>query len=159
MKSEADYLAEQMAQARLALSRTLHEMAESLKDAADPRGWTANYPWASLSTAAVVGFLIASAVIPSRDEKLRECLKNRMPEAAAEPGAAPATAGAVSPPKASKTSMILGPLMDAARTVLVSVIASAVSGKAYPGGNEPPQQPSPAFSTFSEPSQDPTEPL
>lgn len=149
-----------MANAKLAMSQTLHEMADSLKDAADPRAWTAQYPWVSLGAAAAVGFLLASAVTPSRDETLAQRLKSLMPETPAEP-VAPQAPGyaAPPPPKPSKASMIIGPLMDAVKTALVGAISSAVTAKAHQNGDQQPQEDVPQPHAYSEPVHGPTEPL
>lgn len=64
--SEAEYLKREADDARGAISRTLHEMRASLKDAGDVRAWARTYPWSTLGVAAAAGFLVAAAFVPRR---------------------------------------------------------------------------------------------
>jgi len=65
-KSEAQFLDDQAAAARLAIEDTLARMRETLKDGADIRAWAQKYPWATVGASAAAGFLLASALRPKR---------------------------------------------------------------------------------------------
>jgi hypothetical protein len=60
--SEADFLAEQAAAARRALSVTLERMRADLGDSADLSAWARRYPWPTVGIAAAAGFLAVVAV-------------------------------------------------------------------------------------------------
>jgi hypothetical protein len=70
--SETEYLTCEANAAREAISDTLAQMRQSLKDSADVRAWARQYPWATLGAAAAAGFLAATAVIPKRRESEKE---------------------------------------------------------------------------------------
>src|SRR5688572_25776273 len=88
--SEAEFLQRQIADASAAMSKTLHEMTDALKDSANLRAWMGEYPWVTLGASAVGGFFLASALTPTRDESFKERIKSLFPEAppaaAAMPG-------------------------------------------------------------------------
>jgi hypothetical protein len=64
--SETEYLAREADQARAAITATMDQMRDSLKEAADVRAWARRYPWATLGAAAAAGFVAAKAVLPKR---------------------------------------------------------------------------------------------
>jgi hypothetical protein len=64
--SETEYLAREATEAQAAIQATLEQMRATLKDAADVRAWTRQYPWATLGVAAAAGFVAAKVVLPSR---------------------------------------------------------------------------------------------
>ena len=65
-KSSDEYLANQIADARLALESTLDDLTLDLARAADLRRWVRRYPWAALGTALVAGFTLAHVVTKSK---------------------------------------------------------------------------------------------
>lgn len=134
--SEAEFLAQQAEQARQAMSRTLQDLANALKEGTDPRAWTQQYPLASLGVAAALGFVVASAVTPASDQTLQERLRSLVPQAPPAPAAPPAQAPGA--PKSSPLWSIAGPLLDAFKTALVSTVSAAVSAKVQqPQGASP----------------------
>jgi hypothetical protein len=141
-------------QAGKAMSATMHEMADQLAKAADPRAWTQEHPWYSVGAAAILGFMAASALTPARGESFKERLEELFPEHPApppEPAHAPKAApGQPNSQKPSHMSSIMGHLVDAVKTALVSTISSAVTAKVHQDG---PPQPSSATSV------DPTAPV
>jgi len=62
----ADSLDREAQQARDAISHSLDQLRDSLKDAGDVRAWTRQYPWASVGVAAAAGALAALAIAPRR---------------------------------------------------------------------------------------------
>ena len=129
--SEADYLAHQGEQAKAAMGRLTTDMGECLRSAANLPGWISEFPWTSMAAAAAAGFVVASALTPSRDESFRERLESLIEEVKSHSAVAAATA----PTKESeaKTRSLAGGLlthlMGVVQTVLVSTISSAVSAK------------------------------
>ena len=67
-KSSNEYLADQIADARLALGSTLDDLTLDVARAADLRRWVRRYPWAAVGTAAVAGFTLAYILTPKRRE-------------------------------------------------------------------------------------------
>jgi len=67
--SEAMYLKEQSANAKAAIKNALTDFGKGLGHGVDPRAWTQEYPWMSVGAAAILGFVAASAVIPSKEEQ------------------------------------------------------------------------------------------
>src|ERR1051325_3276926 len=63
---ESEFLRKQADDARRAITDTLARMEQSLKESADVKAWTREYPWPSLGVAAACGFLTAMALTPSR---------------------------------------------------------------------------------------------
>jgi ElaB/YqjD/DUF883 family membrane-anchored ribosome-binding protein len=64
--SPRDFLGQQADEAQAAMTATLAEMQESLKDAADLDAWARQYPWPTVGAAAALGFLVAATVTPSK---------------------------------------------------------------------------------------------
>jgi len=64
---EGLFLAQQAADAKTAMQRTVADMQETLKEAADVRWWTQQYPWYAMGAAAVVGFVAATRVLAPPD--------------------------------------------------------------------------------------------
>lgn len=65
--NEGVFLAQQAADARTAMQRTVADIQETLKEAADVRWWTQQYPWYAMGAAAVVGFVTATRVLGPPD--------------------------------------------------------------------------------------------
>src|SRR5688572_1925296 len=92
---EAEFLAKQAEDATAAMTAVVHGIADSLKDAANPAGWTRQHPWPSLGAAAVLGFVAASAITPSKGQTWKERFESLFPDvpAPADPQAAAAAMG------------------------------------------------------------------
>jgi hypothetical protein len=67
-KSESVYLKEQAANAKAAFTQTLSEIATGLGRGASVKAWTAEHPWVMVSSAAIAGFTVACATVPSKQE-------------------------------------------------------------------------------------------
>jgi hypothetical protein len=63
--SEAAFLQGEAQTAKAAIVRTLEDLKEDLRTAADLRLWTEQHPWAALGIASLAGFMAASVVVPS----------------------------------------------------------------------------------------------
>ena len=63
---EAQYLREQAANAKAALTQTLTEARQALVAGLRPGEWAGRHPWVALGGAAVAGFVAASQLIPSK---------------------------------------------------------------------------------------------
>jgi hypothetical protein len=111
-QDEATFLQQQAADAKVAMQRTLAEMQETAKAAADVRWWTQQYPWIAVGAATVLGFVAATVI--TKD------------------GATPPAAEAAQHRPASKPSLLaslLSPLFTTLRGVLVSAAVSGVMDK------------------------------
>lgn len=134
--SEADFLAVQATHAREAMGQALHEMADALKQGTDPRAWVQQYPLISMGAAAALGFLAASAVTPSRDETLKQRLRELFPEVAAPAEPVAQTASTPKQKKPPAWMNMASPLMDALKTVLVSAVSSTITAKTHQQASE-----------------------
>lgn len=160
--SEAEFLNRQMSDASAAMSKTLHEMTDALKDSANLRAWMGEYPWITLGASAVGGFFLASALTPTRDESFKERIKSLFPEEPAPPAAAaaaPAGPTQVAQAKAAGGGGMMSGLMvhvvDAVKTALVSTLSAAVTSKVHMDGGSPPAS---EGRTTGHPATDPTAP-
>lgn len=136
--SESDFLALQATRAREAMGQALHQMADALKEGTDPRAWVQQYPLISMGAAAALGFLAASAVTPSREETLKERLRELFPEApAAQPPVQVAAAEtSARHTKSSAWMNMASPLLDALKTALVSAVSSTITAKTHQQASE-----------------------
>lgn len=99
---EAVFLAQQAADAKIAMQRTIAEIKVSATAAADVRWWTQQYPWYAVGAAAIVGFIGIGKVLAP----------------------APPPQPVVTAPAAS--SSWLTPLFEMLRTTIMSAIIGAV---------------------------------
>src|SRR5438128_1042306 len=90
---EAEFLAKQAEDATAAMTAVVHGIADSLKDAANPAAWTRQHPWPSLGAAAVLGFVAASAVTPSKGQTWKERFETLFPDVPAADAQAAASVG------------------------------------------------------------------
>jgi len=57
------------------MSRAVDDLKRELAQGADPRAWMQVHPWATMGAAAVAGFVAASMLVPSEEEKALKRLK------------------------------------------------------------------------------------
>ena len=136
---EAEFLKKQAEDATAAMTAVVHGIADSLKDAANPASWTREHPWPSLGAAAVLGFVAASAITPSKGQTWKERFETLFPDVPVDPNAAGPAAGsyaggyAQQPPpqkKQSKMWSVAAPMLDMLKTALMTSISSALATKA-----------------------------
>jgi len=60
--NDSVFLAQQAADAKTAMQRTVQEMQTTVQQAANVRWWTQQYPWYAVGAAAVLGFVAATQV-------------------------------------------------------------------------------------------------
>lgn len=70
--NESQYLANESADAKQAVQKAVDDLKSSLGQAADPRLWTKEHPWAAMGVSLVAGFAAAAALTPRQDESLGE---------------------------------------------------------------------------------------
>src|SRR5690349_10314694 len=75
--SEADFLAQQQAQARTAISNTLADMKHAVAQSVNLREWTREHPWILMGTAAVAGAVAAALLTPSKEETFKEFFEEK----------------------------------------------------------------------------------
>ena len=56
------FLTQQAADAQTAIHQTLTEMQATAREAANVRWWTQHYPWSAVGAAAVLGYVVTTAV-------------------------------------------------------------------------------------------------
>jgi hypothetical protein len=144
---ESAFLTKQAADAKAAIARVSEELKNDLAKGVDPRAWMQVAPWTTLASAAVAGFLAAAATIPSKEQQALRRLR-RMEKALDEHeydrthddrGRRNGRDG--KHPDAGKSSLLgsaVGSLMAAVQPVLVSVLTTAMGGRATtPPGTDP----------------------
>jgi hypothetical protein len=67
--SESQYLAQQQADAKKAIERSLEQLRAELMQSADPRAWMQTHPWMTLCASAVAGFVASAATVPSKEQQ------------------------------------------------------------------------------------------
>jgi len=63
------FLTQQATDAKTAMQRTLADMQATVKEAADVRWWTQQYPWYAVGAAAVLGFVTATRALAPADHR------------------------------------------------------------------------------------------
>jgi hypothetical protein len=115
------------------MDQTRQDITNRIKDLVDPRTWVSQYPWTSLGAVTALGFLAASAITPTHEESFKHRLQTLFPQTAGQPAAAStATTGTGEPEPKRKQSILQSmakPLLDTAKTVLVSAISSTIQAK------------------------------
>lgn len=66
---EGVFLTQQATDAKTAMQRTLADMQATVKEAANVRWWTQQYPWYAVGAAAAVGFVTATQVLAPADHR------------------------------------------------------------------------------------------
>lgn len=123
--SEAELLQQQAEEAKQAMSRALSLFGQSIGHTVDPRTWTKEHPWISLTGAAVGGFVAASLLIPSEEERLLKKLAKL--ERAAHPQQ---PVGGVQPPaEKSLVQKILGEVFHTARPIIMSALSAGIAAQ------------------------------
>jgi ElaB/YqjD/DUF883 family membrane-anchored ribosome-binding protein len=107
-KSEAAFLAQQAADAKIAIKQTLEEMQKTAKEAADISWWTRRYPWAAVGTAALVGFVAIPVLTMER---------------------APRTQTTATRNGQAATPSLLSSLFDMVRGVIITSVTTALNNK------------------------------
>jgi hypothetical protein len=131
-QGERSFLANQAADAKIAMTRTLHHMKENLKRVADLRLIAKQHPWLVLGSAVAAGFAAGAALTPAPRKKIKKTRSNS--EAASEPNC---QEEATQTKKSLMFSNMGRVLVGVLQTVLQSSIAAAVLAKDQPPVEEP----------------------
>jgi hypothetical protein len=67
--SEAEFLAQQAADAKAAITRAISQIGAELGKAVNPSGVMHSHPWLTLGATTIAGFVAAAAVVPSKEEQ------------------------------------------------------------------------------------------
>jgi len=67
--NERVFLAQQAADAKTAMQRTVVDIQAAAKEAANVSWWTQQYPWYAVGAVAVLGFVAATSVRPPADQR------------------------------------------------------------------------------------------
>jgi hypothetical protein len=117
---EGAFLAQQAADAKTAMQRTVTDMRATVQHVANVRWWTQQYPWYAVGAAAVVGFMAVTKVLSPSNK-----------------GTAPA------PPaygQAAASPSWTAPLIEMLRTTLMSAVIGAVHSSGQQTGQEQTEQ-------------------
>ena len=141
---EADFLQQQVSEAKAALAATLSDAAAALKDGVDPATWARRYPLLAIGSALLAGFAAAAVTIPSKEqqelrklEKLAKALRPAAPAPSGDKAAAAPTANATADEtKKPLWLTILHEAINLLRPALVSMLSAYVGSHA---SSPPPQ--------------------
>ena len=117
---ERVFLAQQAADAQIAMQHTMADMQATAREAANVRWWTQQYPWYAVGAATVLGFVAATSVLAPTDHRPRPA-----PPAVSQGAARP-----------SWTSL----LFEMVRSMLMTIIADALHPKEQQSGRAQPTQ-------------------
>ena len=134
---ESAYLAQQAADARAAISRTLSEIGAALGQGANVGSLTRQYPWLTLGASTVAGFVATAVLVPSKeDQALKRLAKIERalnpPPPKPEPAHAPGADGANQFKAGHQSFMrtVLGEVVKAVQPALVSLLTAGVTAQA-----------------------------
>jgi hypothetical protein len=136
---EAAFLAQQAADAKAALTRTLSELGTGLGQSVNLAGWTRQYPWMTLGASAVAGFVASAALVPSKeDQALKKLAKIERalnpappkPERQADGAVADEGAHAYKTGRQSLGRTLLGEVIKAVQPALLSMLTAGVTAHA-----------------------------
>jgi hypothetical protein len=140
--SEADYLAQQAADAQAAMAQAWADLKHSLATGVDVKKWTGRYPWIATGTALAAGVAAGYMLTPrDRDEaaEMWEKLKAKLSGSGQEENAVYVEAANGKPAQApQQNSSLLGTIAKEAMKSLMPMITSMLGG-AIGGGQA--QQP------------------
>ena len=114
------FLAQQAADAKTAIQHTMADMQATAKEVANVRWWTQQYPWYAVGAATVLGFIAATAVLPSTDHHTQPA-----PPAASQAAARPSWTAS---------------LFEMVRSTLMSIIVDALHTKGQQASQAQPTQ-------------------
>jgi hypothetical protein len=143
--SEADFLAQQAAEAKAAMSRAMAQLKVDLGETVNVAAWTRQYPWISLGTVAVAGFLATSALIPSKEQqalkRLRAIERALTPSSPASTSSdtngngKPAQKPSIFQKMAQEAIKALPGVLSAVATTLTAKVNDPQSGPSQSGGD------------------------
>jgi ElaB/YqjD/DUF883 family membrane-anchored ribosome-binding protein len=111
---ERAFLAQQAADAKTAMQRTIAEMQATAKEAANIGWWTQQYPWYAVGAATVLGFVATTYALAPADHRA--------------PSAPPAASHTAARPSWTAS------LFEMVRSMLMSAIIGALQPKDQPSG-------------------------
>ncbi len=114
ISDERVFLAQQAADAKTAIQRTVADMQATAKEAANVSWWTQQYPWYAVGAATILGFVTATYVLAPADHRPRPA-----PPAASQAAARPSWAAS---------------LFEMVRSTLMSIIVDALHTKGQQSG-------------------------
>jgi hypothetical protein len=133
--SESEYLTRQADEARAAISRATAQLKANLAETVDIAGWTRQYPWITLGTVAVAGFVATSAMVPSKEQQALKRL--RAIESALTPSAPVSTTNGTNGDgkSAQKPSLFQRMAQEAIKALpgVLSAVATTLTAKATEG--------------------------
>lgn len=135
---ESAFLAQQAADARAAISRTLSEIGAALGSGASVGNLTRQYPWLTLGASTVAGFVATAVLVPSKEDqalkKLARIERALNPPPPPKPeSSAPMSAEGANQYKAGHQSFmrtVMGEVIKAVQPAVVSLLTAGVTAQA-----------------------------
>jgi hypothetical protein len=137
--NESEFLSRQAEEAKAAMGQLLKELSSGLGKGADPRIWARQYPWLTVASSAVAGFVATSLLVPSKEQQALNKLAaieralNPQPKPKPEPAPSNGDGDKAADYKGGSTSfmsMILREVIAAVRPALVSLLTAGVTAHA-----------------------------
>jgi len=113
--NERVFLAQQAADAKTAMQRTVVDMQAAAKEAANVSWWTQQYPWYAVGAVAVLGVVVATRVLAPADQRT--------------PPAPPAGSQAAARPS------WMASLFEIGRSMLMGIVMDAINPSGQPSGS------------------------
>lgn len=137
--SEAEFLAQQAHNARLAIAEAWRGIKLRLGEGVDPKAWAQEHPWIAVSAAAVAGFVATATLVPSKEQQALN--KLAAIERALNPPPPPTNGDGKG--KKEKGGLLAGILMEAVAVLrpAISSLLAANFGPSTPSDVPPPEPP------------------
>jgi hypothetical protein len=140
--TEAEYLAQQANNAKLAIAKAWQDVKSRLGQGGSPRAWAEEYPWITVGAAAVAGFFAATALVPSKEQQaLKKLAAIERALNTAPPRAEAANGNGAKEESGGMLSTILGEVIKIARPALVTLMTAGLGGQPGADGHEHGQSP------------------
>jgi hypothetical protein len=138
-KGERNFLADQAADAKTAMSQTLLDMKETLMRVADLRLIAQQHPWLVTGSAVVVGFVTGAVLTHSPQKKIKKTRANS--DAVLEPNCQGQETSR------TKKSLLFSTMGRVLATILQTVVQASVAAAVVAKDQPPVETPSPHDST------------
>jgi len=132
-RSERDYLADQAAEAKTAMTATLHDMKDTLTRVADVHSFAKQHPWVAVGWAVAAGFVTGAVLTPGQRMSIKKT------EASTEAESQPSGHGQETPParRSLLFSTVTTVLAGILQTVVTRSMAAVEIGREQPRGKTP----------------------
>ncbi|HZL33870.1 MAG TPA: hypothetical protein VFC78_01090 [Tepidisphaeraceae bacterium] len=141
--SEAQYLEQQQAAAKSAISNAFSDVRAELLKTADPRVWVKSHPWMMVASAAVAGFTAAAVAVPSKEqqalkklESIERALYGARSNGHSRHGPAEAENDGKSKKEGGFLNTLLHELVGAVKPAIISLLTAGMTQAGQPSAEE-----------------------